>query len=107
MALTEARDRQRARPLILVLVVALSIVFALALTEGIFRIFKLWAVPDYLAMDWYRKPANLTTLTPGGVPYLLKPNWRTTCGIGRRAIGSVVLLPAWTITSPSLCVPPH
>src|SRR5262249_32301931 len=49
----------------------------LAIAEGALRIFKLWVIPDYSAMNWYRKAPI------PNVPYFLKPNLHAEWGLGR------------------------
>jgi hypothetical protein len=57
----------------------LGAIAGLAIAEGILRTFKLWAIPDYSEMNWYRK------VSIPGVPYLFKPDLRSAWGLGRVA----------------------
>jgi GDSL-like Lipase/Acylhydrolase family len=62
-----------------VALVVLSTLLGLFAAEGILRAFKLWAIPDYSAMNWYRRSSI------PGVPYLLKTHLRGSWGIGQAA----------------------
>ena len=74
MAASSMRYLQRdAGPLALIVCATL---LAIGIAEAALRFFKLWAIPDYSQMNWYR-PSDIP-----GVPYLLKPNLRSAWGIG-------------------------
>lgn len=60
-----------------VALVILSTILGLVAVEGILRAFKLWAIPDYSAMNWYRRSSIPS------VPYLLKPQLSGAWGLGR------------------------
>jgi hypothetical protein len=63
------------RPVSVALVV-LSTILGLVVAECILRAFKLWAIPDYSAMNWYRRSSI------PGVPYLPRPHQHGSWGLG-------------------------
>jgi hypothetical protein len=61
------------------LLVCCGLAAGVAVCEVGLRVFKLWEIPDYSQVNWYRKPPI------PGVPYLLKPNLRAAWGLGNVA----------------------
>jgi hypothetical protein len=58
------------------LLVCCGLAAGVAVCEAALRVFKLWEIPDYSRMNWYRK------VPIPGVPYLPKPSLRAAWGLG-------------------------